>query len=275
MVNFAFNTNNAGSSGFLTITVVQVSQNWGANTSLVRVKGTIKNGGSGTSKGSGVTRDITGDGSYNPDKFSFNLSPDETLDYIEHEFTMTHGSDGYAHVNFTVEFGNTGTGTFGSGSSSSVGLELDRIPKRPDKPQNPRITSQGPTSLTIKWDDPIDDHGNAVYDYDLRTYRTFDLSDNPTHNYGNSKTRNLTHLDAGGKYWFVIVAINHAGDNGGVGYPSDTVFTSMQPGFWIRIDGKWTTADVYVRSGGVWKLATPYVRTGQTVDGVGQWSTTI
>jgi hypothetical protein len=275
MANFAFNTNNAGSSGFLTITVAQVSQNWAQNTSVVRVTGTMKNGGTGTSTGTGVTRDISGDGSYNPDKFNFNLSPNESQDFIQHEFTVTHGSAGNAHVNYTVEFGPTGTGTFGSGSSSSVGLELDPIPKRPDRPLNFRITAQGPTTLTLQWDVPLDDNGNAIYDYDLMTYRTFDLSDKPTHNHGNSRTRNLTHLDAGGKYWFVVVAINHAGDNSGIGFPSDTVFTSMQPGFWIRINGQWTTADVYVRSGGVWKLATPYVRTGQTVDGVGQWSTTI
>lgn len=275
MVNVAFNTNSAGSSGLLTITVAQVSQDWVKNQSVVRVTGTMKNVGSGRSTGTGVTRSISGDASYNPDKFNFDLSPNEAQDYIQHEFTMTHGSDGFAHVNFSVDFGATGTGTFGSGSSSSVGLELDRIPQRPDKPQNARITAQGPTTLTIQWDPPIDNHGNAVYDYDLRTYRTFDLSDSPTHNRGNSRTRNLTHLDAGGKYWFVVVAINHAGENGGVSNNSDTVFASMQPGFWIRINGQWTTADVYVRSGGVWKLATPYVRTGQTVDGVGQWSTTI
>lgn len=275
MSNFAFNTNNAGSSGFLTITVAQVSQNWAQNTSIVRVTGTLKNGGSGSSSVSKCTRDITGDGSYNPDKWSKNFNPGEAFDFIQHEFTITHGGEGYAHVNFTVEFGDTGTGTFGSGSSASVGLELDRIPKRPDKPQNPRITAQGPTSLTIQWDTPIDDHGSAINNYDLRIYRTFDLSDNPVHNYGNSRTRNLTHLDAGGKYWFVIHAINNAGDFGGIGWPSDTVFASMQPGFWIRINGEWTTCDVYVRSGGVWKLATPYVRTGETVDGIGQWSTTI
>jgi hypothetical protein len=275
MSNFAFNTNNAGSSGFLTITVAQVSQNWVKNTSVVRVTGTLKNGGSGSSSVSNVTRDITGDGSYNPDKWNHNFSPGEAFDFIQHEFSMTHGANGYAHVNFTVEFGPTGTGTFGSGSSSSVGLELDRIPKAPDKPRNPRITAQGPTTLTIQWDTPFDDNGNAVYDYDLLTYRTFDLSDQPTHNYGNSRTRNLTHLDAGGKYWFVAVAINHAGDNGGRSNHSDTVFASMQPGFWIRINGEWTTCDVYVRSGGTWHLATPYVRTGQTVDGVGQWNTPI
>lgn len=275
MANFAFNTNNAGSSGFITITVAQVSQNWAKNTSVVRVTGTMKNGGTGRSSGSGVTRSIGGDGSYTPDKFSFNLGPGVAFDFISHEFTAMHGSDGFCHVNFSVDFGPTGTGTFGSGSSSSVGLELDRIPQRPDKPQNLRITAKTPTTLTLQWDPPIDDHGNAVYDYDLRTYRTFDLSDQPDHNHGNSRTRNLTHLDAGGKYWFTVVAINHAGDNGGVSNESNTEFTQMQPGFWIRIDGKWTTADVYVRSGGVWKLATPYVRTGQTVDGVGQWSTTI
>jgi hypothetical protein len=275
MSNFAFNTNNVGSAGLLTITVSQVSQNWVANTSVVRVTGTMKNVGSGSSSGSKVDRSISGDGSYNPDKFSFNLSPNEAFDYIQHEFTMTHGSDGFAHVNFSVAFGATGTGTFGGGSSAAVGLELDRIPQRPDKPQNFRITAQGPTSLTLQWDHPIDDHGNAVYNYDLRTYRTFDLSDNPTHNYGNSRIRNLTHLDAGGKYWFTVVAINHAGENGGISNGADTVFTQMQPGFWIRINGEWTTADVYLRVGGVWKLVTPYVRTGQTVDGVGQWSTTI
>jgi hypothetical protein len=275
MANFAFNTNNAGSSGFLTITVAQVSQNWAQNTSVVRVTGTMKNGGTGTSTGTGVTRDISGDGSYNPAKFNFNLSPGESQDFIQHEFTVTHGSEGHAHVNFSVEFGPTGTGTFGSGSSSAVGLELDRIPKRPDRPLNFRITAKGPTTLTLQWDVPDDDNGNAIYDYDLLTYRTFDLSDKPTHNHGDSRTRNLTHLDAGGKYWFVAVAINHAGDNSGVGFPADTVFTQMQPGFWIRINGQWTTADVYIRDGGVWKLTTPYVRVFQTVDGVGQWSTTI
>jgi hypothetical protein len=275
MSNFAFNTNNAGSSGFLTITVAQVSQNWAKNQSIVRVTGTLKNGGSGSSSVSGVTRDITGDGSYNPDKWNHNFDPGEAFDFIQHEFTMTHGSDGFAHVNFTVEFGPTGTGTFGSGSSSAVGLELDRIPQKPDKPQNMRITAQGPTSLSLAWDPPIDDHGNAVYDYDMRTYRTFDKSDNPTHNHGNSRTRNLTHLDAGGKYWFTAVAINHAGEDSGISNEADLVFTQMQPGFWIRINGEWTTADVYVRSGGVWKLATPWVRSGQTVDGVGQWTTTI
>jgi hypothetical protein len=275
MTNLAFNTVNAGNSGLLTITVVQVSQDWVNNTSDVKVVGTIRNVGTGSSSGSNVDRAIGGDQSYNPSKFNFNLGPQQSQDFISHQFTMTHGSDGFAHVNFNVSFGATGTGTFGSGSSASVGLELDRIPKRPDKPQNPRITAQGPTTLTVQWDTPIDDHGSAIIDYDLLTYRTFDLSDQPSHNHGNSRIRNLTHLDAGGKYWFVAEAINGAGDNGGVGYPSDTVFTQMQPGVWVRVNGSWVSADVYVRSGGVWKLATPYVRNGQTVDGVGIWEPTI
>jgi hypothetical protein len=275
MTNYAFNANNAGNDGFLTITVTQLSQDWVANTSQVRVKGTIKQNSGHRVIANNVTRHISGDGSWNPDKFDINLGDNVPLDYIQHEFTVTHGSDGYAHVNYTVDFGDTGTSEFGNGSSSSVGLELTRIPKKPDKPTNLRITAQGPTTLSLAWDAPGDDHGSAIIDYDLITHRTFDFSDTPTHNHGDSRTRNLTHLDAGGKYWFTVTAINSAGDNGGVSNQSDTVFAGMQPGFWVRVNGEWTTADVYVRSGGVWKLATPYVRTGQTVDGVGIWSTTI
>jgi Fibronectin type III domain/Siphovirus protein of unknown function (DUF859) len=258
------NTDNVTGAGQLIITVSQVSQNAGANTSQVQVVGKIKNTDTvrAFNLDANISCSISGTQSFTGPDFSFDLSPGESKTFINHTFTLTHDSDGTKSCSFTVHYGNTGVANFGSNKSLAASLTLTRIPKAPTKPGTPVASNELPTSLTLTWTAPSDSQGSAIKNYILRQYAGPAVAGTPIENSGNSLTRNLTGLTPGATYTFTVVAVNSSVQNSGVSPASTALTITLLPGAHIRVDGVWKTAVPYIRDSGDWKPAVPYVRNG-------------
>jgi len=259
-------TISVSSGGNLEIIVTQESSNWPDNTSQVTVTGRIGNVGSGgsTSSSKNILCDIGGEASFTGPHFGFALAPGDSLTFIEHTFTVSHGLDGNKVVTFDVHYGSTGTAYFGSEQTVSVVLTLIRIPRRPAPPGLPTFSNELPTSLTVSWAGSPNNEGNLLTGYQLRIYKGPDTSGTYSSSFALNLSRNLTDLTPGGVYTFEVLAKNNAADNGGYSNPSGTATIQMFGGAWIRSGGTWKQVVPYVRTGGVWKLAVPYVRSGGT-----------
>lgn len=100
--------------GRLRIEIDQISQDLGAFTSEVRVRGILenKNDWSTDNQTPNVERHIGNYAEYNPSPFNFNIRAHDELIYIAHTFTVPHDDDGTKTVTFHVHYGQTGTPTF-------------------------------------------------------------------------------------------------------------------------------------------------------------------
>jgi Fibronectin type III domain/Siphovirus protein of unknown function (DUF859) len=243
------------------IIIDQVSQNWGANTSQVRVRGVLVNtsGYRTWNLYNTIPRNITGTASYYPGPFGFDTPPDAT--YIDATFTITHDSEGYKTVSFTTYYGDTGV-AFDGPSSCSASLTLDRIPKRPDPPGAPTFSNVLPTSLKVSWTASPDNNGSSITTYRLRRWTGPSQSGSSVDSDANNLSRNITNLIPGQTYTFAVMARNGASDNNGWSNLSGDNHSQLPAGVWIRAGGTWKVSIPYVRSGGIWKMARPYLRKG-------------
>lgn len=257
-------------NGKLKITITETSVDQAANTSQVQVTGTLINNNSGASNGdSGTTCVINGDGHFPGGAFNATVPPSGgTKVFIQHTFTITHGSDGTGTASFTVEYGTTGTAIFGNNKSAGATLTLTHFAHEATAPDNLVVSNVLPTSLTLTWDAPTDDGGWPVSSYLILRYPGEDTSGSPVTSTSTGTTKNLTGLTAGATYTFTVAAFNGHGPNGGYSNESSPVTTQTLAGSWIRVDGIWKIVIPYVRVSGVWKMAVPWIRTGD------QWQQT-
>lgn len=245
--------------------IEQTSQNWGANTSQVRVRGFAHNGGTGRSWNS-TDLSIGGSGNWSG-RISFDISGGSTQTWIDQTFTCGHDGNGYCNVTFVISMGSTGTSTFGNGGSVTLSMSLDRIPKKPTPPGAPNFSNALPTSLTVSWNPSGDNRGSSIDGYLLR-YWVGQVS-SPTGNYidhsmQNDSSRNVTGLTPGQWYTFCVYAHNGAAEANGFSEPSTLKQIQMLAGAWLKISGTWKLAVPYINVAGVWKLAVPYVKSGGT-----------
>ena len=245
--------------------IEQTSQNWGANTSQVRVRGFAYNGGTGTSW-STASLSIGGSGGWSGST-SFSIGGKSTQTWIDQTFTCTHDGNGYCNVSFTIGFGSTGTSSIGGPASVTCSMSLDRIPKKPTSPGAPSFSNVLPTSLTVSWNASGDNRGSSIDSYLLRYWEGQVSS--PTggyvdHSMQNDLSRNVTGLTPGKWYTFCVYAHNGAAEANGFSEPSTLKQIQMLAGAWIKISGTWKLAIPYVKVSGVWKMALPYIKSGGT-----------
>jgi hypothetical protein len=116
------------------IAVDLVSQDYAANTSVVHVRGILYNNSTVTSYNNNpINQYINGSGGWSQNT-GMSVPAKTTKTMFDVSFTIGHDANGYAHVDFTAGFGATGTSGMGGPTSASVGMDLPRIPKRPDPP---------------------------------------------------------------------------------------------------------------------------------------------
>lgn len=243
----------------LRIIIDQIVQNWTKNQSDVRVRGVMYNDSNFHiwNEKATVDRSITGEQTFNPPNFSFNIAPHDNYTFIDHTFTVKHDNvTGMKGVDFTVTYGDTGTAESDGPASLGDHLDLSRIPQEPAAPGDPQYTNIKQTSVTVSWSPSPDNHGSKVTNYRLRRW-----NDSHTKSWtsdANNLTRNVTGLSAGATYIFEVRADNARGPGS---YSGETL-VDLSGGGAIRVNGQWRTAEAYVRSGGKWKEGTIYVRVG-------------
>ena len=241
--------------------IEQTSQNWGANTSQVRVRGFAYNGGTSTSW-STASLYVGGSGGWSGST-SFSIGAKSTQTWIDQTFTCAHDGNGYCNVSFTIGFGSTGTSSIGGPSSVTCSMALDRIPKRPSPPGKPSFSNALPTSVTVSWAASNDNGGSGIDHYLLRYWPNQDGTGSYIdHSLANNLSRNVTGLTPGQYYRFVVYAHNGSADNSGYSYQSSANVIQMLAGAWLRISGTWKLAVPYINVAGVWKLAVPYIKSG-------------
>lgn len=169
------NTINVGNWGEWQIWVTQDSQNIGANTSRVRVRGRAFNNGTARAyNNNGVGVSIRGQDSWNGNVV-LDVPAGGFRTLFDRTFTVTHGPDGYKSVKYTANLGNTGTSTFGGGGSVSLTLTLDRIPKPPDKVAIPSTQFYAPDEVVVRWSRP-DNNGSNIDNYEIEFDNNWDFS---------------------------------------------------------------------------------------------------
>jgi Fibronectin type III domain len=245
------------------ILIEQVSQNWAANQSNVRVRGFLINNSDYRvwNLYNNIPRNITGTNSWYPGPFGFDTQPHTTATYIDGTFTVNHDAAGNCYVSYTVYYGDTTVG-FDGPQSLGVGMWLSRIPKRPDPPGQPTFSNVLPTSLTVSWTASPNDQGSAITEYLLRRWDAATQTGPYTDSEANNLTRNIIALTPGFTYTFAVYAKNGAADNGGWSNVSEDNHIQLPAGVWVRVGGTWKVTVPYIRSGGTWKMAMPYVRKG-------------
>jgi Fibronectin type III domain len=255
--------------GQMAIKIVQVSQDFSFNTSLVRVEGLLKNIGPNTVTHAvkNIGHWIGGDGGYNDGAFSIDLKPGDVMTYVSQTFMLQHDSNGYRTVHFSTGYGVTNLDRFPNNESMTTGLVLDRIPQNPSKPGQPQFSDEAPTKVTVTWTPPADDGGSAITNYILSRYEGASASGYHLDYSGNRLIRHLTDLDPGKTYTFRVVASNYDPSSSillrsGISPPSDPNTITTLAGVWVQHGGRWKKAIPYIRHNGKWKQAIPYVRSG-------------
>src|SRR5690625_2699367 len=162
---------NVGSYGQIRVLVDRVSQNAGANTSRVRVRGQMSlRQGSNANNQNGVHMKTTcspGGSTTESNPFSVGTS---WVTVIDNTYTVSHAADGNRTVTGTFELGSTGTTSFGSGGSVSLSLKLPRIPQVPSKPARPTVSNVTSSAVTVNWSAPAS-NGAGIEKYQIRFYR--------------------------------------------------------------------------------------------------------
>lgn len=147
--------------------VQQTYQNQGGNYSHVRVRGILHRSGPGTSyNNNNIAKAIRGTNSWDGSGgFSITGTASQTI--IDVTFTVYHNSAGYATVNYSMDYGNTGTSAFGDPPSLSLSLTLTRIPKPPGVPPSFTRTFTAPRTIKYSWGAAAT-NGSTVNQYQLQ-----------------------------------------------------------------------------------------------------------
>lgn len=251
----------------LRIIIDQITQNWDKNQSDVRVRGIMYNDSAFRvfNEKASVDRSISGEQSYNPANFSFNIVAGDNYTFIDHTFTVKHDNvTGMKGADFTVTYGDTGTTDSDGPVSLNAHIDLSRIPQPPVAPPDPTFSNIKNTSVTISWGPSPNNNGSKITGYTLRRW-----NENHTR-HGESTANNLsrtqTGLDPGATYRYEVRAENARG----AGSYSGEALVDLSGGGTVRVGGlwkscecyirrptdhKWVEATIYVRVGGVWKQA--------------------
>lgn len=253
-----------GTGGLLKIKIEQVSQDSTALTSKVKVTGTVTNTSAGRIVGNSLDARIGGEGglpTFLGGSWTYNLASGASMDFISHTFTVQHNDRGNLSVSFNVTFSTTSSPELGNSGFVEATCVLDRIKTAPTPPQNPVVSNQTPTKVTISWDAPADNGGSSVTGYYLVRY-TGDTSIGTGKKYStsSSRTRNFTDLTPNQDYTYLLYAVNNTQFNKGVSAASDPAHVFTLSGVFVRSGGIWVTASPYIRVAGKWVPVQVFVR---------------
>lgn len=135
-----------GSQVLVRITLLQ--QEVSNNRSQVRVDGRLYNGGTVATNRNGIPWSIGGQNS-DSGTANFSVPAKTTIDWISRTFWVTHAADGSKYVSYSFAFGPTGSQTFGTGGSVSVGWQLPTIPRASQSTFSAGTSFDVGTSVTI------------------------------------------------------------------------------------------------------------------------------
>lgn len=191
-----------------TIYVDEISYDFAGNTSYVRVRGYMTNRGTYTSSNTygNVPFSVSGDGSWSISNGTFSIAGGATALVIDRYFTVAHGSDGAKTASFTINYGATGTSTFGGGASVGVSLALTTLHAAPGVPV-PSANTITSTSAVVTCTVPADNR-SAITDYDIQVDDNSDFS-SPVGTYNRGAT--ATGLTPGTTYYMRANATNGVG----------------------------------------------------------------
>jgi Fibronectin type III domain len=258
-----------GTGGLLKIKIEQVSQDSTTLTSKVKVTGTITNTSAGRITGASTDGRISGDQTFLQGNWTYNLASAAAMDFVSHTFTVQHNDRGNLSVTFNVSFAFTGDPVLGNSGFVQATCVLDRIKTAPTPPQNPVVSNQTPTKVTISWDAPADNGGSSVTGYYLVRY-TGDstIGTGKKYSTSSSRSRNFTDLTPNQDYTYLIYAVNNTQFNKGVSAASDPANVFSISGVFVRHGGIWVKGDPYIRVAGKWVPAQISVRSS------GSWQPT-
>jgi hypothetical protein len=262
MASSATDSKDLGHGGMMYITIDLTGQGLASNVSYVHVKGELKNTNNGAVHGNNNVRASLYGSDFRENTFDADWSANERKVIISHDFSIYHGSDGDLIVDFSFDYGDTGTTTFGGDRNIEVHLPVPHISQPPTKPGTPSVTAITATTLALTWTAPTDHDDTAIKDYILRQYNGSAATGVFIENSGVGRTRNITGLIPGATYTFTVVAYNSSKINGGASEVSSKRTVTMQPGPNVRAAGLWAKSTLYVRSGGEWLQGIPFVRSG-------------
>lgn len=190
------------------IEITQTSTNYAANTSVVRVRGTMINEGTSRSfNNTGPSMSISGSASWSDSAVPFDCAANGGSDLvIDESFTIAHLSNGSKTVSFTITYGATGTSTFGGPESVSDTLALTNHAQAPDAPVS-SFSAVTATSATVTCTVP-DANYSAIDDYDIQVDDNSDFS-SPVGTYARGAS--VTGLTPGVKYYVRSRAHNGIG----------------------------------------------------------------
>jgi hypothetical protein len=245
----------------LRITMEQIGQNHKKNTSTVQVVGVLHNDSNFHiwNERADVWRSIEGEAEHKPPNFKFNLAPHDSDSFIHHAFVVKHnGTTGLKSVDFTVNYGDTGTAESDGPAHVGAHLVLDRIPQEPSAPTNVHFTDIKQTSVTVRWSPPDETHGAPIKTYRVRRWNNAHTKSHVSDSGGLS--RHITGLDPGATYYFEVRAENRIGP----GPYSGEELVDLSGGGAVRAGDRWNSAEAFIRRPGThkWVEATPYVRVG-------------
>ena len=185
------------------------------------------------------------------------------VDICEHNWLVGHNSDGRKQITISVSGGIGGTSWSSTSGSSSPWLTDYSRP--PGTMSAPTISEIGPTSAKISWSAPSS--AVSISDYDLHVC-TDDVHSSSvcqahyswTGNSSRSKT--LTNLDPGTKYYAALRARSSEGTGGWSAWKS---FETLGGGRrkvagvwrnvlrWRKVNGQWKKVRRWKKVSGVWK----------------------
>lgn len=237
----------SGDSRFqLQTTQALVSQNIGANTSVVRGITKLVKVGSSTKYASSPynsywSASVAGHAD-NDNQFDYDFRSATSMTLDDREYTISHDSDGNAHW---VHSASVDAYDMGSASVSTT-VTVKRIPQLPDAPGAPVMTSVTTTSMTATSTAP-DNGGATITEYTLQA-----SIDNfaTVSNEFTSTTRvvNATGLIPGAPYTWRMFATNSRGDG-----PASALTTQATlPALYVSDGTTWQPAALQVSDGNNW-----------------------
>lgn len=194
-------TVNVGNQGRWRIFVQQMSQNISGNSSRVRVIGRLYNDGTARSySGDDILKRIAGSFSWE-DRGGFDVPAGGSFDVMEEYFTVGHDRTGNATVTGKIYYGDTGTYTFGTPGWIEVSLKLDQIPQEPEAPGAVSTSFTAPTTVNTSWDASTS-YGASMLEYQLQWDDASGFTSPTTASTGTSRSRTVTGLSIGKRWWF-------------------------------------------------------------------------
>lgn len=180
------------------------------NTSRVRIRGVVYNGGTASSSWGSTPCSISGTNSWSQNR-ALSVAAKSSQTLFDVEFTVTHDSDGRKTVGYTIAFGPTGTQTFGQGGSVYVSLALPRIPKVPGKPPTPVLQSVEVNAILFSIAAPGDNGGSSITTY-LHEAATDNGFSTIVQSWASGATnQSASPLSPGTTHWIRYRAVNSVG----------------------------------------------------------------